>query len=263
MTLMTDSAETQAGTLALLIALILVGAVTVGVLVNTIPVLQNGSSQTEAEAVEVADAAVAVNEPSAESVEVSDDIGSDDGNPVGYQLELELLPVSNRVDLTNLTVEYETEGGFGNITHISRNVDGGDFDPDGDVAETSVARDVFFVRPIAAQTVDGTMTRGDRYELVIPTGVFIAHDGTVERTPTEDARVVAPARAYDDPDVAVRIPDLLDSGEGIDNSGLRLLERGNRVTLRVRAEGEVIARVELEIPSLEDHAGDTVSVQTQ
>jgi len=266
MTTDTTYCKTEFRSLALLLALVLVVAVGFGVLVNTIAVLQDQNhAETDNTDVEIVDATVTVNDPSAETVEVSDDIGSDDGNPVVFELRLEVESVleESDVDLADLTVVYETGGGFGNLTHLSEHVVDGDFAPDGDVGNTAVARDVFFVQPVTVDDVDTVMTDGDRYELVIPTGVFIDHEGAIRQDPAHQARVAEPTNDYGDPDVAANLTAVLAPDEGIDNSGLRLLEAGSQVTIKIHSsDGTVVTTTEIVLPVLDGHAGQSVPIRS-
>jgi archaellin len=243
--------------LAVFLALLVVAAISFGLLVTTVGMLQEDEQDTTPE-LSVTNATVAVNDPDADSVAVSDDI-RDGGEPVGYELRLTVdIGADTGVDdLTDLRLEVENGGGRGTLRHVSSVVEAGDLDPDGTVDDTPVGRDMYFVQPVA----EGAGGNNGRYEIIVPTGVFVDHDGELRNTPTDDARVAEPTRGYDDPDTTVDPIQVLDTGEGIDNSGLQLLESGEELTVTIHSrDGHVLSTVTVNLPTLTAHDGQSVSV---
>ena len=250
-------------TLAVLIALVLIGTVSLGIFANTIIYLQ-GDTEPEPsdEALTVTDRELHINNPGSTSVDVSDGI-EDDGNPVGYELRLELQrPLdSAAIDLSDLRIDIEGSSA-GIFHHVSKNIEHGELNADGTVNGTAVARGVYFLKPVAVETVDATLSDdGDRYELVLPLGVFIDKDGALRRSPTDESRVVQPERKYTDADVTVSIPGSLGPGEGIDNSGTGLVEAGEKLMVTITTPSGNTERVEMNAPiDFDSEAGESVSV---
>lgn len=268
MTLATDRGDTGFSTLVVLIALLLAVAIAIGLLFNTVAVLHNQDDGTHDSAldeqVQILATETTLNDPAEDAVMVSDRM-ADRGDPIGYELRLELTPKQdvNSLNLTDLRIDIERDGVTATLRHVSTVVESGELVPDGTVDETPVAQNVFFIQPRAVESVDGTITAaGDRYKLVIPTGVFLDGDGVYRPTATSDARVTPPRLdVADDIDVVTDVVTVLDADEGIDNSGLRFLSANDdlSVTIRDASESESALTAEFRLPSdLSTAAGQTV-----
>lgn len=255
-------AHADVRTLSVLLAMVVVAGVFLGVFINTVAYLQGETIEQETDGeLTITEPAASINDPNATAVEVSDGPG-DDGDPVAYELRMEVQgpPNASEIDLTDLRIEIQGPG-TGVYEHVSRHVDGGELRAEGDVDGTDVVRDVFFLRPVAVEETDGTLVAGDRYEIVVPVGVFVADGGTLRASPADDRVAAAPAHDYDDA-VAGDVAGLLDDGTGLDNSGVGLLEPGDGISVTVTTESGVEERVELQVPTdLGDDTGRSVALR--
>lgn len=257
-----NRAQGEFRSLALMLGIIIVAAIAFGVFVNTIVFLQDEVSDDTNEALTVVNLTGSVNDPAVRSVGVSDGIG-DGGQPVVYELRLELAQpaLGDAVDLTDLRVEL-TGTGTGTLHHVSHKIEDGELAPDGDVDGTDVARNVFFIEPVSPETPGGVLTGGQRYELVVPVGVFVDSDGALRASPTTDDRVAAPGKDYRRAGFVANVPDCLDASEGIDNGGIGPLESGDVLSVVIASEGGIEETVELRVPSgLDEETGGSVSVR--
>lgn len=266
----TSQAEVGAGTLAAFVAIILVVAVGAGVLVNAVVVLQDETGTVETDeptdsGIQVIEADVAVNDPAHEGVDLRSGIGNS-VRPVVYELRLEVTPTNEtaQIDLADLTLVIRGPDSDAVLTHISDHVDNGDLTPDHEADGTEVAEGVYFVQPTAVERFDTVMTdQGDRYEIVVPVGVYVDADGAIRRGPESESRGAAPVHDYEDADVGVEIPGTLGPNQGIDNTALDVLEPADTVTVEIRREGDTATTVTIEIPSLDGEAGSQVPVRPQ
>jgi archaellin len=264
-----EKAEIGVGAVVAFVALILVVAVAVGVLINAVVFLQDqtgeGGPASEADAqFQIQEADLAVNQPGNESVAVGARDGS--SSPVAYEIRIELSPAegADDIDLSELELELEGEERTAVLTHVSDHVENGDLVADDEVDGTAVARGVFFVQPLAVERVDTVMSdSGDRYELVIPIGTFVDHEGAVRDGPASDARVTAPVQDYEDADIEVAVPGVFDAGQGIDNTGLQPLESSDSIAVQIRTADGTERSLTIDVPSLEEDAGGQVPVRRQ
>jgi hypothetical protein len=233
-------------TLSVLLAMVVVAGVFLGVFLNTVAYLQGETIEQETDGeLTNTEPAASINDPNATAVEASDWIG-DDGDPVAYELRMEVRgpPNASEIDLTGLRIEIQ-KAGTGIYEHVSRHVDGGELRPEGDDNRTNVVRGVFFLWPVGVEEIDGTLVPGDRYEIVVPVGVFIAEDRTPRTSPADDR--VAAAPPHDHPDaVAGDVFGLLDEGTRHENSGFGLLEPGDGISVTVATESGVEELIELQ-----------------
>jgi archaellin len=264
----TKKAELSVGVVVALVAMVLVVAVAVGVMVNAVVFLQDeagdsGEATSTEGRLQVSEADLAVNDPASDDVDVAAG-GNDAMRPVAYELRLEVTPENGteEIDLADLAVRVTGPEETVELRHVSEHVEGGDLVADEEVAGTDVARGVYFVQPIAVERMDTVATNtGDRYELVVPVGVYIGPEGTVRENPTSQARVTAPVQDYDDADVGIEVPGVLDANQGIANMNLDVLESADSVTVEIRTDGGVETTVTVEVPSLDGEEGSQVPVR--
>lgn len=262
-----EKAEIGVSVVVAFIALILVVAVAVGVLINAVVFLQDetdgsGAAQEADSQFQIQEADLAVNQPANESVAV----GATDGSPspVAYELRVELSPEegADDIDLSELEIELEGQQRTVELTHISDHVEDGDLVADAEVDGTAVARGVYFVQPLAVERVDTVMgDSGDRYELVIPIGTFVDHEGAVRDGPATAARLATPVHDYEDADVEVAVPGVFDAGQGIDNTGIQPLESSDTLMLEIRTADGTARSLRIDVPSLEEDTGGQVPVR--
>lgn len=249
--------------LIVFVALVLLLGTTFGVFINTVVFLQDETTtdQSADEALTIDGLQLSVNDPDDPVVAVSDRI-DDEGDPVAYELRLELRGHADTadIDLTDLRIDIEGSG-VGIMRHVSQNVADGELEPDGEVDGTAVARDVYFLQPVAVDELDGTLAPGDRYEVVVPLGLYLRTDGALVRSVTDDSRVAAPANDYEDADVLVTVPGVLGPSEGLDNSAVGPLEAGDEISVTITTEGAVEETIEVRVPGdLSADAGGSVAL---
>lgn len=250
-------------TVAALVGLVLVAGLAFGLLVNTALVLNDSTGDEDSmAALTVSSTELVINDPAHDAVAVSD--RQNDSAPVAYELRLavEQPPNAATLDLADLDLELDREGSTVPFDHVSTSSDDSTLQPDGSVEGVAVARDVFFIEPIAVDTVDTLMTdQGDRYELVIPVGVFVAADGSLTASPDGDRQVTTPERGYDDADLAVDVPAILEDGEGIDNTASGVLEAGDFVTVSLAVNGQTVETVSMQVPDrIHSEAGKEIAI---
>ena len=87
--------------------------------------------------------------------------------------------------------------------------------------------------------------------------LFVDSEGALQASPTHEDSVSA--RNYDDADVVADVPGFLDGDEGLDNSGLGLLEEGDTVSVTITTKHGETESVEFQVPdTLAENAGGSV-----
>lgn len=258
----TDPGETQPGTLALLVVFVLIVGVAIGLMVNALVAMEQqpeatDTSSTQHISVITTEGSVVATNASAEESPTA--IGT--GDPFVSEIRLEVQASgSEPIDLSAVELHVDRPGNDVVLTHVSTAVEKGNLDPDGSRDGTAVASDVFLVQPISVESVDPVMSAGDRYQLVVPIGVFVASDGSVHVAPGAGDGATLSGREYDDDaDVAVEVVSALGANEGIDNTALGIFSAAEHATITIVSPSGATASVDIEVPdSLDNSSNGTV-----
>jgi flagellin FlaB len=269
-----DRGQVGIGTLIVFIALVLVAAIAAGVLINTAGFLQTQAEQTGQDSTDQV----------ADNINVIGEVGevgntaTGSGNIYETRLTVQRSPGSSEIDLSGLSIQWVGDNGFAQLVHVSEktnsngNLDGG-----------NAATNVYFIQAITAETPDDPVITadGDRYEIVIPTGVSIdveddgngdgATGNSVVSVNDGNGEVVSTAsNAYGaDSDVVVNLLgdiSYLDSASAttntvVNNQQLNLLSEGQRAELEITTDSGATRNVVIAAPdTLIDQDGSTVTL---
>jgi len=182
-----DRGQVGIGTLIVFIALVLVAAIAAGVLINTAGFLQTQAEQTGEDS----------SDQVANNINIIGEVGIVGEDDIeAARLTVQRSPGSDDVDLTELSIQYVGDNGFGNYIHTSEGEDGDN---------------EYLVEEITAESDDAVMTDdSDRYQIVIP---FQDDDGDMENLDAQDVDDDTEHSADGPSDANVEINENLDTGD--------------------------------------------------
>jgi len=192
-----DRGQVGIGTLIVFIALVLVAAIAAGVLINTAGFLQTQAEQTgEDSSSQVANNINVIGEVGV----VEQDSNPDDKTINETRLTVQRSPGSDNVDLTELSIQYVGDNGFGNFIYAGTEGTGSDTD------------NTYVLDIVTADSTDGVMTDdSDRYQIVLPfknASRNIPSTGTSDQLILDDPNTGDIETIHDDSDIPASLRDL-------------------------------------------------------